>query len=141
MTFALFAYRFTLLLALVWAGWVFYRNWESAQTPQEKDSAMLKWLDLIKVLAPAILATVPGIPPAVIPAVVSGITVAEGIPGSNGAAKKVAVLQEVAIALQATNAVRPGTIDAQATVAAVSNGIDAAVNAINAIHSVNQKTA
>lgn len=101
----------------------------------------MKWLETVKALAPFILSVIPGVPAAIIPAVVQGITIAEQIPGATGDQKKAAALAEVQLGLQATNAVRPGTIDTNATVAAVSAGIDATVKAINAIHSVNQPAA
>ncbi len=96
----------------------------------------MKWLDLVKNLAPFILAAVPGVPAVLIPAIVHGIAVAETIPGASGAAKKAAVIDLVTTGLQTANAVKPGTIDEASTVAAVSNGIDATVNAVNAVHSV-----
>ncbi len=98
----------------------------------------MKWLDILKNLAPYILASVPGIPPVLIPAIVHGISVAETIPGSTGAQKKAEVIDLVTTTVATTNAVKPGAIDSAATIAAVSQGIDATVNAINAIHSVTQ---
>jgi hypothetical protein len=127
----------TIALTLLWTGWGLIRGLRAATTPQEKELALLKWLELVKNLAPFILASVPGVPPVLIPAIVQGISVAEAIPGANGAAKKAAVLQEIAIGLQTTNAIRPGTIDTVSVLGAVNSGIDATVNAINAIHTVN----
>ncbi len=107
-----------------------------APTPQAKQEELMKWLDLVKNLAPFILAAVPGVPPVLIPAIVHGITVAEGIQGSTGVQKKAIVIDLVSTGLQTANAVAGKTvIDETSSVAAVSQGIDATVNAINAIHS------
>ncbi len=97
----------------------------------------MKWLDLVKNLAPFILAAVPGIPPVLIPAIVHGITVAEGLPGATGVQKKAAVIELVSTGLQTANTMAgKAVIDESSSIAAVSQGIDATVNAINAVHSV-----
>lgn len=127
----------TAYLAAVWAFASLVVNLHHAKNPREQELALLKWLELVKNLAPFILASVPGVPPVLIPAIVNGISVAEAIPGASGAQKKAAVLQEIAIGLQTTNAIRPGTIDTTSVLGAVNSGIDATVGAINAIHTVN----
>ncbi len=125
-----------ILYSVVCLATLFYLGWRKQTTAESKEQYTMKWLDLVKNLAPFILAAVPGVPAVLIPAIVHGITIAELIPGASGAAKKAAVIDLVSTGLQTANAVKPGTIDEAATVAAVSNGIDATVNAVNAVHSV-----
>ncbi len=111
------------------------RRWQS--TVSAKDAYTMKWLSLIGNLAPFVLAAIPGVPPVLIPAIVHGIQTAEQIPGASGAQKKAAVLDLVATGLTTTNSIAGSQkIDASATLAAVSSGIDATVNAVNAVHSV-----
>ena len=95
----------------------------------------MKWLELIKNLAPIILALVPGVPPAIIPAIMHGITTAEGMPGATGAQKKAAVLDLVQVGMETANAVAGKTIvDPAGLSGVVGLGIDTAVNAVNIIH-------
>lgn len=84
-----------------------------------------------------------GVPPAVIPLVVHGIQIAEaaGPPkgladAKTGAEKKALAMDAVQTGLNAVNAVRPGTVDVTGIASVVSNGIDAAVAAINAAHDI-----
>lgn len=96
----------------------------------------MKWLELVRTLAPFILAAVPGVPPVLIPAIIHGIQTAEQIPGASGPQKKAAVLDLVSTGITAANTVagRPLVNKAHVT-GAVSAGIDATVNAVNAIRS------
>lgn len=121
------------ILAIALLVWSVY----TAPTPEGKVEAMKKWLELVKVLAPVILSVTPGVPPILIPAIVHSIETAEQIPGATGAQKKAAVLDEVRTGLAVTAAVKGApVIDTELTVAAVSSGIDAAVNGVNAVHSI-----
>lgn len=98
---------------------------------------MDKWLTLAQLLAPAILATVPGgakIAPFV-PVITTGIQEARQIPGASNEEKKAHVMglaMAAFSALQATGKIHLGTPeDFQSTVSA---GIDTTVGVINIAH-------
>lgn len=106
-------------------------------------SLLTTWLNLIETIGPYVLAAIPGVPAAVIPAVVHEIQVVEGLftTPQSGAQKKASVLDAISTGLGiATAAAGKQIIDPTSTLAAVSSGIDATVNAINAIHSVTNPT-
>ena len=126
-----------ILVTLGGAAVAFYVGWRHQSTADAKEAYLMKWLDLVKNLAPLILASVPGVPAVIVPAVIHGILTAEQIPNATGAQKKAYVLDLVQTGLETTNsAAGKQVIETASTVAAVSSGIDATVNAINAVHSV-----
>jgi len=86
-----------------------------------------------KVVAPAVLSVIPGVPAVLIPLIVHGITEAEGIPGATGAQKKDHVLAIVKDGLTVTNATGKVVIPTADVLTAVNGGIDAAVTAVNAV--------
>lgn len=95
----------------------------------------MKWLELIKTVAPLILTFVPGMPPVLIPAIIKGIEIAEAIPGATGEQKKVAVINLVKTGMSTANAIHGEVIlDPVALSNIVSKGIDTAVDTINIIH-------
>ena len=81
------------------------------------------------VVAPIILDSL-GVPAAVTPLVIHGITLAEQAGGS-GETKKSIAMDAVQTGLAAVNAAKPGTVDANAISDLVSQGIDLTVAAIN----------
>lgn len=89
--------------------------------------------DIAKVVAPAVLSVVPGVPPVVIPLIVHGITEAEALPGATGAEKKAHVLALVNDGLMTANATGKVVIPTGDILASVSGGIDAAVTAVKAV--------
>jgi hypothetical protein len=104
--------------------------------------AFLKIAELVA--GPALAAA--GVPPALIPIVMHGITIAEsaanpdGSPKS-GAEKKAIALDAVETGIAGINAVKPGAVDPE-VVHLVSGGIDTTVGVINVIksngHAVNK---
>lgn len=102
----------------------------------------MNWLSLAKLVAPLLLGFIPQLQkhPEVVTAAAQGIQIAEQIPGATGAQKKDAVVQLVSTGIATANSVSgKAVIDHDATVAAVSAGIDATISAINAIHSIGKK--
>lgn len=96
---------------------------------------MNRWLKLVEQFAPIVLANVQGVPKSVIPFVVHGVQTAEAIEGATGEQKLAAAQQIVADGVAALNTVKPNAIDSDAVNAAVAYGINATVQAVNAVHS------
>lgn len=101
--------------------------------------ALPRWLQLVKLLAPTIVAVaVPGVGPALAAAIADGIAEAEQIPGASGADKKAHVLNLVRAGAGAVNAASEPDALQQAQVdglvSAVGSGIDTAVAVVNLIH-------
>lgn len=98
----------------------------------------MKWLDLVKLIAPAIVAaTVPG-GPVIGGLIVHGIDEAEQIAGASGAEKKAHVLEIVRSGLEGANAGlaaagRP-TLPATAILDAANKGIDTTIATVNLVH-------
>lgn len=92
----------------------------------------MKWLDLLKVLGPVVLSTIPGIPAVIIPVVIHAIETAEGS-FKSGADKKGAALAVAVDAVTITNSVAKKEVIGPAVVPAVSNGIDAVISVVNAV--------
>lgn len=98
--------------------------------------AWTKWLDLVKLLAPIVLANVKGGDKiaTVIPVVVQGIQEAEQIKGAKGPEKKDHVLNVTDAAVTALNATGKVKLDPQEVRATVSDGIDTVVQTVNLVH-------
>ena len=129
------------LLSVAGLAALFYAGWRHQTTAEQKDDYMAKWLSLIGSIAPYVLLAIPGIPPVIIPAVVHGIQVAEGIQGASGAQKKAAVLDLVSTALTTVNGVTPGSVDVEDALSAVSGGIDTTISVINTVHNASNQVA
>lgn len=97
---------------------------------------MNKWLELVRTLAPVILAVVPKgdkIAP-LVPVILHGIAEAEAIKGATGEQKKAHVLELVQTGVTAANATGKVHLDPAELGAATSKGIDAVVQGVNAVH-------
>lgn len=92
----------------------------------------MKWLDVLKVLAPAILAVVPGAQP-FIPLVVAGMTIAEET-GKPGADKRVIAVEAVKIGAQAANTIaKRDVVPVDQAVAIADSTIDTIVGVTNLV--------
>ena len=127
---------FYLIAASIGSLLAFLEGWRSQHTAAAKETYMLKWLQLVASFAPYILATIPGLPPFVIPAIVQGIQDVEQIPGASGAQKKATVLDLVKTGLGVVNNATSHKVDPVAATAAVSLGIDAVVAAVNVVQQI-----
>lgn len=94
-----------------------------------------KWLNVVKLVAPIVLANVKGGDKiaAVIPVITDGIAEAEQIKGASGADKKAHVLNVVQAGVAAANATGKVKLDPAEVQAIASGGIDTVVNTIHAI--------
>ena len=100
-----------------------------------------KFAHITEQLAPVILPFVPGLPPALIPLITSGIQAAEHIPGADGPAKKAHVLSLVHDGLDGVNALHGTTlVPSDAPTASVDAGITAVVSSVNAIRAAHAAT-
>jgi hypothetical protein len=91
------------------------------------------WLQVLLKLAPTILAVIPGVPPALVPAIADGIAEAEAIGGS-GPDKKAHVIKLATDAVTGINAAKGSTVlDPTSTIQAVSAGIDTTIAVINTV--------
>ena len=92
----------------------------------------MNWFALVKALAPAILAIIPGIPSTLIPVIVEGIGQAEAIVGAKGPQKLEHVVSAVATAMKAVEVLQPMSNPEQVE-ASVRVGTSAVVQAANAV--------
>ena len=125
------------LLALTYAALVILAIlgalWGLDRLDGKTDMKLSDFARIAQVVAPFVLAMVPGIPPSIIPALIHGIQVAETLPGADGAAKKKVVLDLASTAISATNdAAKKQVIDPTA-INAISNGIDTTIGVINLV--------
>lgn len=91
-------------------------------------------------LAPLIMNSI-GVKPEVVTLVTHAINVAEAVGSTSGTAltgpeKKALAMDIVTTGLNAVNLARPGTVDVDQMTGAVSDGIDATVEAINAAKNI-----
>ena len=94
-----------------------------------------KWLNLVTLIAPVVLANVKGGDriASMVPVIVSGITEAEQIAGASGAEKKAHVLNIVQAGVTAANATGKVHLDAADVQAIAGGGIDTVINTLHAI--------
>lgn len=94
-----------------------------------------KFLNIVKVIAPLVLANVKGGDKigALIPTITDGIAEAEQIHGASGAEKKAHVLNIVKAGVETANATGKVTLDPAEVHEVASDGIDAVVGAIHVI--------
>jgi hypothetical protein len=97
-----------------------------------------KFADVLKVVGPVILSTIPGVPPMIVPAVINAITAAQMMPGATGPAKKAAVLAEVVDGLEIANGIliakgKSPVGDPAVISASVGAGIDAVITTVQAV--------
>lgn len=103
---------------------------------------MSKWLTILKVLGPAIIATtVPG-GALIAPLIVTAIAEAEKIRGASGPEKKAAVIELVKVGVAGVNAASKGkvTIDPVAAAKTASAAIDTTIGVINLIRDASPGT-
>jgi hypothetical protein len=87
----------------------------------EPENTNMKWLKIVAKLAPVLLPFIPGIPANLIPVIVQGIELAEGVGGTGPEKKAVAI-----------DHIMGATLDiGQSDDAAISRGIDAVIAAAN----------
>jgi uncharacterized iron-regulated membrane protein len=97
---------------------------------------MHKWLSLIAQLAPIIL-PVTGVPAALVPLVLHGMTIAEHISGATGAQKKAAALELIQTGATAANTAAGRTlVDVDSLTSVVSQGIDTTIASVNLVHNI-----
>lgn len=95
----------------------------------------MKWLDILKVLGPAVLATVPGAQ-VIIPLIVAGIQIAE-ISGEPGPKKKLIAMEAVKAGVASANSVaKREVISVDEASQLADNTIDAVVGAVNIISKI-----
>ena len=96
--------------------------------------ALPKWLQLVEVFAPMVLAAA-GVPTSILLPITSAIAEAEQIPGASGPNKKAHVLNITKFAIELAN-IKHGSqvLDPLRVVAAVDEGIDLAVETIDLVH-------
>lgn len=93
----------------------------------------MKWLDLLKTIAPAILMAVPGAQP-FIPLVMSGMTIAESST-AKGADKKAIALNAVQLGADTANTIAKKTVvDSGLAVKTANDSIDLIVDTTNKLH-------
>jgi hypothetical protein len=94
-----------------------------------------QWLSVFSLLAPIILALVPGAAKfaPLTGVILKGIADQQAIPGKVGAEKKAAVLALVTDGAQGVNLVKPNTIDIGLATEAAGHAIDAVITSINAV--------
>lgn len=94
---------------------------------------MPKWLEVLETMGPAVLAFTPAAP--FIPAVVTGIKLAEQLKGASGPEKKQAA-QDVALAIAngVNEAKGQPTIDAATLSTVTGTAIDTVVGVVNLTH-------
>lgn len=98
----------------------------------------MNWLNVLKVLGPAILAVVPGAQP-IIPLIVAGIQVAE-MSGEPGAKKKQIAMEAVKAGVASANTVaKREVISVDEAAQLADNTIDAVVGAVNIISKIKTK--
>lgn len=85
------------------------------------------WLQGIEKIAPIIFPLIPGFPTQLTPYVVKGIQTAESFQGKTGAEKLAIAVDSVNTGVAAINAVKPGSVNAEAINAAVVNGINTVI--------------
>jgi hypothetical protein len=99
----------------------------------------MKWLDILKVIAPAVLAVIPGAQP-VIPLVLAGMTLAEES-GKSGSDKKAIAVAAVQVGATAVNTIKKEEIiPVDAAVDTATKSIDAVVAATNLVHNLVSST-
>jgi hypothetical protein len=97
----------------------------------------MKWLDLVKILAPIILGTINPHLGALAPVITAGITEAEGISGATGAQKLDHVVNLATAAANGINvAAGKPLIDVASVTATAGAAISAVVDATNIVHPV-----
>lgn len=95
----------------------------------------MKWLELVKALAPIILAAVPNQHVQTLgPVIVGGITEAESMHGASSAEKRAHVLRLAHFGAEGVNAAAGKDMIPAGTEAAVGKAIDAIVDAANLVH-------
>lgn len=95
------------------------------------------WLNAVTTVLPVALAAVPGMPPALVPVIVHGITEAEAmnVPGED---KKLHVLNMVRLGIDAVNATQHETvIDKEKVMPVIEHSIDVGVSIANLLGSRN----
>lgn len=95
---------------------------------------MSKWLTLIKMLAPIIIATTVPHGEMLATLVAKGIEQAESFKGKTGKEKLVIAQSLVDTGIAGINAAKPGTIDPTAVHSTVAEGISMVVNTANLLH-------
>lgn len=86
------------------------------------------WLQGIEKIAPIIFPLIPGFPTQLTPYVIQGIQTAEQFQGNKTGAEKLALaVGSVNNGIAAINAVKPGSVNAEAVNAAVVNGINTVI--------------
>lgn len=96
---------------------------------------MNKWLSLVKIVAPLVVAAVPGgekVAP-FLPVLIQGIADAEQLAGAVGAEKKTHVIALVQDGVAAANLAKPNSVDEIDTIATASHVIDAVVGVTNLV--------
>lgn len=95
---------------------------------------MKKWLDLMKMILPVVLAQNPKTA-VVAPFVIEGIEAAEQLPGAKGAAKAAHAKEIALAAIHAANAEAGRTVvDPDAVSEAIDSGIETGVAVVNVVH-------
>lgn len=92
----------------------------------------MKWLDILKVIGPAVMAVVPGAQP-FIPLVVAGIEVAESS-GKDGASKRVLAKEAVRFGAQAANTIaKRDVVPVDQAEAVFDSTVDTIVGVVNIV--------
>lgn len=103
-------------------------------TQAEKEAYIMNWGNLVKQILPIALSLVPGLPPVVATSIVGTVIQVESLPGKTGAQKKAIVMDAAITQLQNVNTLKGhDVVDVNAIATALDSGIDAGVNAVNAI--------
>lgn len=94
----------------------------------------MNWLDLIKALAPIIIAAKVPHGSVIAPLVVNGISEAEAIKGSSGSEKLNHAVNLVNVGIDSYNAISPKPLDKDAINKTIGDGISTTVDVANLIH-------
>jgi hypothetical protein len=101
----------------------------------------MKWLELVKTLAPVILTAVNPALGAISPLIVHGITTAESMPGASGTDKLNSVVDLVNTGVQGMNTAAGKTVvDPNLVNSALVQGINTTIATVNLIHNTPVKT-
>lgn len=68
----------------------------------------MDWSNIVFTVLPTVIGAIPGMPPVLVPTIVTGIHDVQQMRGASGAEKKAHVLNMVEAAITAVNQMRPG---------------------------------